>query len=135
MRSKIKILLIEDDQNILLVEKICLEANGYEVLEAVDGLQGLEASIHDRPDIILLDILIPRLNGYMVLEALQNNSGTRNIPVLVTSAKAQTHDLQQAFTYKIYGYLIKPFTSRELLNKIKDVLERNKDDSGVGDNE
>ncbi len=122
MKPKAKILLIEDDPNILLVEKICLEAKGFEVLEAGDGIGGLEMAISHQPALILLDILIPKLNGYMVLEALQNNSGTENIPVLVTSAKAQTQDLQAAFAYKIQGYLIKPFTSQELVNKICEIL-------------
>jgi CheY-like chemotaxis protein len=125
MESKAKILLIEDNQNILLVEKMCLEANGFEVLEAMDGICGLEMAITQQPDLILLDILIPKLNGYLVMEALQNNSGTRHIPVLITSAKAQTRELQQAFHYKISGYLTKPFTSQELLNKIYDILDGN----------
>jgi DNA-binding response OmpR family regulator len=124
MKSNKKILLIEDNKNIILVEKICLEANGFEVILAEDGIQGLERAINDLPDLILLDILIPKMNGYLVLEALQNNSVASNIPVLVTSAKAQVYDLKQAFTYKIHGYLVKPFTSKELLLKIKEILEK-----------
>lgn len=121
MNPKAKILLIEDNKNIILVEKMCLEANGYEVLLAEDGIQGLEMVINGKPDLILLDILIPKMNGYLVLEALQNNPVTSDIPVLVTSAKAQVDDLKQAFAYKIQGYLVKPFTSQELLAKIKEV--------------
>jgi CheY-like chemotaxis protein len=124
MKSNKKILLIEDNKNIILVEKICLEANEFEVILAEDGIQGLEMAIRELPDLILLDILIPKMNGYLVLEALQNNTVTRDIPVLVTSAKAQVDDLKQAFTYKIQGYLVKPFTSKELLGKITTILER-----------
>ena len=124
MRPKTRILLIEDNHNILLVEKICLETSGFEVLEAEDGIQGLEMAMNDQPDLILLDILIPKINGYLVLEALQNNNSTSNIPVLITSAKAQTQDLKQAFAHKIQGYLIKPFTSQELLSKINEILGR-----------
>ena len=122
MKSNQKILLIEDHKNIILVEKMCLEANGFEVILAEDGIQGLEMAIHNQPDLILLDILIPKMNGYLVLEALQNNMVASNIPVLVTSAKAQADDLKQAFAYKIQGYLVKPFTSKELLEKIKKIL-------------
>jgi CheY-like chemotaxis protein len=122
MKTQTKILLIEDNQNISLVEKMCLEVNGFEVVLAEDGIQGLEMALSNRPDLILLDILIPKMNGYLVLEALQNNNETRNIPVLVTSAKAQADDLKQAFTYKIQGYLVKPFTSQELLSRIKEIL-------------
>ncbi|HBF37114.1 MAG TPA: response regulator [Firmicutes bacterium] len=122
MKSKTRILLIEDNHNILLVEKICLEASGFEVLEAEDGIQGLEMAINNQPDLILLDILIPKMNGYLVLEALQNNNAASNIPVLVTSAKAQAGDLKQAFAFNIQGYLIKPFTSQELLSRIHEIL-------------
>jgi DNA-binding response OmpR family regulator len=124
MKSSKKILLIEDNKNIILVEKMCLEANGFEVILAEDGIQGLEMAINCQPDLILLDILIPKMNGYLVLEALQNSVIVSNIPVLVTSAKAQVDDLKQAFTYNIQGYLVKPFTSKELLAKITEILEK-----------
>ena len=123
MGANPKILVIEDNKNILLVEKMCLEVNEFQVILAEDGIQGLEMAIHDQPDLILLDILIPKMNGYSVLEALQNNTVTHNIPVLVTSAKAQADDLKQAFNYRIQGYLVKPFTGKELLTKIKIILE------------
>jgi CheY-like chemotaxis protein len=122
MKLNKRILLIEDNKNIILVEKMCLEANDFEVILAGDGIQGLEMAISDLPDLILLDILIPKMNGYLVLEALQNNTITNSIPVLVTSAKAQVDDLKQAFTHKIQGYLVKPFTSKELLVAIKQIL-------------
>jgi Response regulators consisting of a CheY-like receiver domain and a winged-helix DNA-binding domain len=122
MESTPRILLIEDNKNIILVEKMCLETNGYRVFVAKDGISGLEMAISDKPDLILLDIIIPKMNGYLVLEALHNNESTNQIPVVVTSAKAQVDDLKQAFAYKIHGYLVKPFTSQELLMKIKEVI-------------
>ncbi|HBE79536.1 MAG TPA: response regulator [Firmicutes bacterium] len=123
MKFKAKILLIEDNKNISLVEKICLEANEFEVVLAEDGIRGLEMAINERPDLILLDIIIPKMNGYLVLEALQNHNAGYNIPVLVTSAKAQVDDLKHALDYKIQGYLVKPFTSQQLLAKIHDILK------------
>jgi CheY-like chemotaxis protein len=123
MAFKARILLIEDNKHIILTEEMCLNAQGYEVLIAEDGLQGLQMVINSNPDLILLDILIPKMDGYLVLEALQNNPTTQEIPVLVTSAKAQVNDLKQAFAYKIQGYLVKPFTPQELVLKISEILK------------
>ena len=122
MKPKTKILIIEDNRNILLVEQMCLEANGFQVLVARDGIEGLEIAIRENPDLILLDILVPKMNGYLVMEALQNSNDTRDIPVLITSAKAQEDDLKQAFAYPIKGYLVKPFTTQEMLAKINEIL-------------
>ncbi len=122
MNPKPKILVIEDHQNITLVEKMCLEAEGFQVLTATDGIQGLELALNEHPDLILLDILIPKMNGYLVLKALQENQSTMEIPVVVTSAKAQIDDLRRAFTFKIHSYLTKPFTPNELTAKVTEVL-------------
>ncbi|TCL71559.1 response regulator receiver domain-containing protein [Hydrogenispora ethanolica] len=120
---KAKVLIMEDNENIALVERICLEAAGYEVLVAADGIQGLETALHDLPQLILADILLPKMNGYLVLEALQNNPATRDIPVIVTSAKAQVDDLKKAHQYPIRQYLIKPFAPEELLAGVAEVLK------------
>ena len=122
MDIKLKILVIEDNKNITLVEKMCLEAAGHQVSIAADGIQGLELAINEHPDLILLDILIPKMDGYLVLKALQENSSTMEIPVVVTSAKAQIEDLRKAYSYKIDGYLVKPFTPRELVAKVNEVF-------------
>lgn len=124
MHTKLKILVIEDHKNIALVEKMCLEAEDHHVLIAEDGIQGLELALNEHPDLILLDILIPKMDGYLVLKALHENPSIMDIPVVVTSAKAQIDDLKKAFTYKIHGYLVKPFTPRELILKVNEVLSR-----------
>jgi DNA-binding response OmpR family regulator len=119
MSNLIKILIIEDNQNIVFTEKICLESASYQVFVADDGISGLEKALVVQPDLILLDLLLPKMNGYLVLEALQNQPLLAKIPVLVTSAKAQTEEMKQAFAYHIAGYLVKPFLPEELLAKIK----------------
>lgn len=124
MNRKVTVLIIEDNPNIAFTEQICLEAAGYQVVIAVDGRVGLKTAKQVQPDLILLDILIPKLNGYLVLETLQNDPELCKIPVLVTSAKAQTNDLQQALAYKIADYLVKPFLPGELLAKIAEIVKR-----------
>jgi two-component system alkaline phosphatase synthesis response regulator PhoP len=119
-----RILLIEDNQNIALTEKIALEAANYEVTVAEDGILGLERALKLSPHLILLDMLIPKMNGYLFLEAWQNNPVISNIPILVTSAKAQVDDLKQAFAYRIAGYLVKPFLPKELLEKVNEILHK-----------
>ena len=124
MTAQGRILIIEDNQNIVFVEKLCLEANGYTVNVAADGISGLDKALAEHPDLIILDLILPKLNGYLVLEAMQNNPLTKNIPVLVTSARAQAADVKQAYSYQIAGYLIKPFTHLELLDKVNQIAHR-----------
>lgn len=119
-----RLLLIEDNKNIALTERFCLETEGYQILLAGDGVTGLEIAINEKPDLILLDLLIPKMDGFLVLEALRSNPSVSDIPVLVTSAKAQVEDLEKAYTFKIDGYLIKPFTPNELINKVSQILSK-----------
>ena len=119
-----RILIVEDHKNIILLEKFCLETNGYHIIVAEDGLSGLELAIKEQPDLILLDLLIPKMDGYLVMKALRNNPTTNNIPILITSAKAQNEDLKQASHYNIQGYLVKPFTTKDLLAKVSEIVIR-----------
>lgn len=128
MGSLARILLIEDNKNIAFTEQICLESANYEVALAEDGITGLELALELQPDLILLDLLIPKMNGNLFLEAQQNNPAISQIPVLVTSAKAQAAELKQAFAHKIKGYLIKPFVPEALLQKITAILNPERTD-------
>lgn len=128
MGTLARILIIEDNKNIAFTEQICLEAANYEVAVAEDGITGLELTLTFHPDLILLDLLIPKMNGDLFLEAQQNNPAISQIPVLVTSAKAQEAELKQAFLHRIRGYLIKPFEPEALLQKIERILNPERND-------
>ncbi|MGE5654150.1 MAG: response regulator transcription factor [Bacillota bacterium] len=122
-----RLLVVEDTENILQVITVCLEANGYEVHAVQDGLAAVEETISWLPDLIVLDLLLPKMSGFLVLEALKQDLRTREIPVLVMSAKAQEEDIRRALTTGAADYLVKPFHPRDLVQRIQTILDIMKD--------
>ncbi len=118
-----KILIIEDEKNIIYSIKVFLKKLGYEVLIAKNGIEGIQLCEEHRPDLILLDILIPKMNGFLVCETIKNNHELMNIPVIFMSAKVQKDDMNKA--YKIGGddFLIKPFNHEDLKMMIKKYIK------------
>ena len=115
-----KILLIDDDLDLLEVIKTILETNDYGVVTASDGERGLEKAKSEKPDLILLDILMPKMDGYTFMRRMKTNEAIRDIPVIVVSGKTKMKDL-----FKIEGvrdYLVKPYDSEQLLGLIKKYL-------------
>jgi DNA-binding response OmpR family regulator len=117
-----KVLVIEDSRNIVAVVKIALEACGYEVKVAQDGVAAMEEVFASRPDLILLDLVIPKMDGFMVLEGLKKEEKTRNIPVIVISAKAAEEDIKRARELGASEYMVKPFNPEELRGTVAKVL-------------
>lgn len=113
-----KILIVEDSITISKMVKICLEKQNYEVYSVYDGLSAVNTALNTKPDLILLDALIPEINGYIVVEALKQNDLSRNIPIIMMSAKAQMDDIKKAINLGVEDYLVKPFTPEELINKV-----------------
>ncbi len=109
-----KILVVEDELDIreLLVDT--LVDNGYEVVEAADGMTGLEQALSHIPDIILLDVMMPGMDGFQVLEKLKHSPLTESIPVIMVSAKGQEQDVQDAIRAGAWGYVTKPWEPGEL---------------------
>lgn len=114
-----KILVIDDVRNIRLTVSLCLEQAGYEVLQASDGLNGLQLALEQLPDIVILDIILPKMNGYLVCEALKSEKATSNIPVIIISAKAENEDISRAREAGADDYIIKPFSPEALRKMIK----------------
>jgi DNA-binding response OmpR family regulator len=124
---KKKILVVEDERNILLTIRMCLEQAGYEVVMAEDGITAIQKALDSHPDLILLDLIIPKMNGYLVCEAIKQEESTRDIPVMVISARAQEEDIKQAKDLGTVDYIVKPFSPEELRNKIKNILKQEED--------
>lgn len=112
-------MLVEDSKNITLSVRICLEAAGYQVSAAEDGVTALEEIFKAPPDLVLLDLLIPKMNGMLVLKAIRENPLTKGLPVIIISAKSQNSDIQSAYKTGANDYLIKPFTPNLLLSHVK----------------
>jgi DNA-binding response OmpR family regulator len=117
-----KVLLVEDEKNIILGVRTCLDAVGYHVEVVEDGEAALENIGRDKPDLVLLDLLLPKVDGFEVLGTLKSNSETSAIPVIVLTAKAGEEDRQRALELGADAYMTKPFRPQELWDILKKYL-------------
>jgi len=119
-----RILLVEDDRFLRRACEAGLERQGFTLITAADGEEGLRLARTEAPDLILLDILMPKMSGIEVLRALKADEGTRNIPVLVLSNSSQEDSMQQAMTLGALGYLVKANLSLDQLgDRVAKLLE------------
>lgn len=117
-----KILVVEDDLDILRLVTFSLEKSGYEVLTAVNGKEGLEKATDDRPDIILLDLMMPFMDGAEMLERLKEIPDMKDVPVIILTARCEQQDIAAICAHGVSDYVIKPFNLVELMEKIENVL-------------
>lgn len=115
----LKILVIDDEPEIVRQVESWLAEKPYKVIGANDGKTGLEAVAREHPDLILLDIMMPGMKGHEVLRALKLSAGTRGIPVIMLSQKLGTSSILDAQDYGASDYLTKPFLPEELLKTIR----------------
>lgn len=129
MENKKKILVVDDEQDLIEFVKIRLEANNYDVDIAYDGEEALKAINKSTPDLIILDIVLPKLDGYKVCELIKKDAKTADIPVIMFTARDQKEDIILAQKAGADGYICKPFDAHVLLAKIIESLNksRNKD--------
>src|SRR6478672_3909984 len=106
-----------------------LQAEGYRVLAAADGESGLRRAIDEKPDLILLDVMMPRLDGYAVCAELRRLSNP--VPILMLTAKGQIEDRITGLDCGADDYLVKPFSTEELLARMRAVLRRFRKDAQV----
>jgi DNA-binding response OmpR family regulator len=123
--------VIEDDPAIRLGLRKSLGFEGYTVLEAADGERGLELVFEKHPDLVILDIMLPKLNGFEVCRTIRRHDA--GIPVLILSAKEQEADKIVGFDLGADDYITKPFSTRELLARVKAALRRLQPAEAPGD--
>ena len=118
------ILIIEDDEFLLGLEKDKLEKAGYKVFTAINSVQAFEAlNIGTQLDMILLDLLLPEVDGFMILEKLRENKITKDIPVIVFSNLSEEKDIERANKFHINEYIVKSNISlNDLVEKVKKLL-------------
>jgi len=119
VEKKIKILLADDDKNVINIIRYSLDSDQFEVLEAANGKEALGMVFARSPDILILDIMMPEMDGYMVCKELKEHDSTKNLPIIILSAKASVDDKLKAMGLGIDDYIIKPFDPRELEARIK----------------
>ena len=119
-----RILIVDDESAIRLVCRLNLDAVGFQTLEAPDGETALELARSEHPDLILLDIMLPGIDGWGVAEELGADPQTREIPILFLSARSDPADEARGHEVGALGYVTKPFDPEELIDRVRDVLER-----------
>jgi DNA-binding response OmpR family regulator len=117
-----KILLVDDEQDLVETMEMSLEAKGFEILKAYDGEEGLKLAIEANPDLIILDLMMPKMNGYQVCWEIKNNEKTKHLRVIMLTAKAQESDKFWGYETGADDYVTKPFEMAELVKKINSFL-------------
>lgn len=120
-----RILLIEDKAGLLDTLKSLLEMHDYTVITATNGEEGLSMAIRHLPDLVISDIYMPVINGYELLDKFREHPLLYKIPVLITSAKQEDHEIENAMQKGAAGYLVKPFVFAQLHGQIKKALKKN----------
>jgi len=119
-----KVLVVDDEIHIVHVVAIKLRNNGYEVLTADNGAEAYELASREQPDIIVSDYQMPVMTGLELVEKLRHNEQTKDIPVILLTARSFAIPAEQQQALRISGCLSKPFSPKELLANIEDVLHQ-----------
>jgi len=117
-----KVLIIDDKLAVVELVKATLEGEEYQIIDASDGREALEKIGKEKPDLVLLDIIMPKMDGFEVLSELKKDSRTKEIPIIVLTAKGQKLDKDKGRRLGAEDYIIKPFSPSHLLRKIEEVL-------------
>jgi CheY-like chemotaxis protein len=136
MTDKKRILIIDDNRSLTLTAQRILENEGYAVLTAPNGFEGLRKAREEKPDLIILDIEMPGMNGYEVGRELQSNPNTASIPIIFLSVKGNidekeglaivgSKEIYHAYECGAYEFLHKPVTANELISTVKNTLRLN----------
>jgi two-component system alkaline phosphatase synthesis response regulator PhoP/two-component system response regulator VicR len=116
----LKILVCDDERHIVRLIQVNLERQGYEVVTAFDGKEGLEKIRSEKPN---LDVMMPYMDGFEVLKSLRREPETESLPVIMLTAKAQDKDVFEGYHYGADMYLTKPFNPMELVSFVKRIAD------------
>ena len=123
MNSPKRLLIVDDDPNLILLVKDYLEFRGYEVVAASNGREALEIMRRWTPDLIVCDVMMPEMDGYTFVQTIRSDSATDWIPVIFLSARGQTTDRVRGLNTGADAYLVKPFEAEELVAQVEAVLK------------
>ena len=125
--GKGKILIVEDDPDIIEMVEYNLREEGYETIAALNGEEGVKLARSKQPNLIILDIMLPVLDGFEACRTLKNNDATAHIPIIMLSAKSQETDKVVGLELGADDYVTKPFSPRELIARIRAILRRGRE--------
>lgn len=117
-----KVLVVDDEKDVVELLKFLLEKDGYTVTTAYNGREALESIAKETPDIVLLDVMMPEVDGYTVQTQLSEKEATRSIPIIILTAKGQLRDVF-AMSSNVRAYIEKPFDPKTLRTKIQESLK------------
>jgi two-component system alkaline phosphatase synthesis response regulator PhoP/two-component system response regulator VicR len=126
----LKVLVCDDERHIVRLIQVNLERQGYQVITAFDGKEGLEKIRSEKPNLVVLDVMMPYMDGFEVLKNLRKDPETENLPVIMLTAKAQDKDVFEGYHYGADMYLTKPFNPMELVTFVKRIGEGMNDTGG-----
>lgn len=119
-----KILIVDDEAQLVDMVKMRLEANNYDVIVAYDGQEGLDKARKEKPDLIILDLMLPKMDGYKVCRMLKFDEKYKSIPIIMFTARAQEEDEKVSMEVGANAYVTKPFEPKALLDKIQELIQK-----------
>ena len=119
-----RILVVDDETDLLSMVEMRLTANGYEVITAQDGQEGLDKAKSEKPDLMILDLMLPKMDGYKVCALLKKDARYSKTPIILFTARAQEDDKQLGSEVGADAYITKPFDPDTLLVKIEELLRK-----------
>lgn len=117
-----KILIVDDEPNIVMALEYAFKKKGFEVFIARDGGEALEILEYDVPDVVLLDIMMPQVDGYQTLKWIKNNKSLDGTKVVFLTAKSKTSDIEKGMELGVDLYLTKPFSVKKIITEITELL-------------
>ena len=118
-----KLLVADDEPNIVISLEYLMKREGYDVLVATDGNQALEAIQREQPALVLLDVMMPGMNGFEVCQAVRADPALDGVRILMLTAKGRETDVSKGLALGANAYMTKPFSTRELVQKVAELLE------------
>lgn len=118
-----KVLIVDDEQNIVISLEFLMQRAGYEVAIARNGEDALEMVSQFRPDLVLLDVMMPKVNGFDVCQKIRDNPDLQDTKVIMLTAKGREVEVAKGMALGANSYVIKPFSTRELVAEVQRVLE------------
>jgi DNA-binding response OmpR family regulator len=117
-----RILIVDDEPNIILALELLMKRQGYEVLTVDDGRKALDSLAEFRPDLILLDIMMPKMDGYEVCQRIRADASLADVPVIMLTAKGREVEREKGLALGADCYITKPFSTREVIAKVQEIL-------------
>jgi two-component system alkaline phosphatase synthesis response regulator PhoP len=122
--SRGKVLVVDDEEYIQHILNFSFGAEGYQVITAANGVEALAKAKEERPDVIVLDIMMPKMDGYEACKKLKSDPATKNIPVILLTAKGRDADRKLGSQAGADDYVVKPFSPGRLIERVEGIIKR-----------